>query len=103
MSLMPKIKLDLTDSNPRDKFDNNENISELVSGLPSVSEAKKRNLIKSPRVQFSFTNVPLPIKKAFIEEASKRGITQKQLLYEALKGVGIDIPTEFVRDRRRNY
>ena len=52
-------------------------------------------------MQFSFTNVPKPIKEAFAAEAQKRGVTQKELLYECLRAGGISIPETSEIDGRR--
>ncbi len=74
----------------------------LAAPLPSVSKAKSTALKDAPRVQFSFTNVPKPIKEAFALEAQKRGVTQKELMYECLRAGGIDIPDAAeIDDRRR--
>ena len=69
--------------------------------LPSESKAKSSALKDAPRVQFSFTNVPKPIKDAFAAEAKKRQLTLKELLYECLRAGGIDIPANAEIDGRR--
>lgn len=76
-------------------------LRELAAPLPSVSKAKSSALKDAPRVQFSFTNVPKPIKEAFVAEAQKRRLTQKELLYECLRAGGIDIPDAAEIDGRR--
>lgn len=76
-------------------------LKDLTAPLPSVSRAKSSALKDAPRVQFSFTNVPKPIKEAFAAEAQKRGVTQKELLYECLRAGGIDIPKTADIDGRR--
>lgn len=98
---MAKIKLDLSNIEVGADRSNNEKLAELAGPLPSVSKAKEGNLRRAPRVQFSFTNVPKPIKDAFAKEAAKRKVTQKELLYEALRQVGIDIPDDALIDRRK--
>lgn len=71
-------------------------------GLPSVSKAKSAALKDAPRVQFSFTSVPKPIKDAFDQEAKKRGLSKKELLYACLRSGGIEIPdSEEIDGRRR--
>lgn len=73
----------------------------LTKGLPSVSRSKKDGLKYAERVQFSFTNVPRPIKDMFVEEAQRRGITQKELLFHCLRAGGIDVPEAIEVDGRR--
>jgi hypothetical protein len=73
----------------------------LTQGLPSVSRSKKDALKYAERVQFSFTNVPKPIKDMFAEEAQRRGITQKELLFHCLRAGGIDVPEAAEVDGRR--
>jgi hypothetical protein len=76
-------------------------LKELSAPLPSVSKAKSSALKDAPRVQFSFTNVPKPIKDAFAQEADKRGLTKKELLYACLRVGGIEIPDAAEIDGRR--
>lgn len=78
-----------------------QRLKELAAPLPSISKAKSSALRDAPRVQFSFTNVPEPIKEAFAREARKRGLTKKELLYECLRAGGINIPDSAVIDGRR--
>jgi len=73
----------------------------MTAPLPSVSRAESSALKDAPRVQFSFTNVPEPIKEAFAQEARKCGLTKKELLYECLRAGGIDIPKSTDIDGRR--
>lgn len=98
---MAKISLDLSNIEVEQGDLKDRKLAELAAPLPSVSKAKENNLRSAPRVQFSFTNVPKPIKDAFAKEAVKRKITQKDLLYEALRQIGIDIPDEVLIDRRK--
>ena len=87
------------------EFDSDEvsaKLRELAAPLPSVSKAKSAALKDAPRVQFSFTNVPKPIKDAFDQEARKRGVSKKELLYACLRSGGIEVPeTEEIDGRRR--
>ena len=76
-------------------------VKELAAPLPSVSKAKTAALKDAPRVQFSFTNVPKPIKDAFAAEAKKRKLTKKEMLYECLRAGGINIPDSAEIDGRR--
>lgn len=76
-------------------------LREMASSLPSVSRSKKDGLKYAERVQFSFTNVPKPIKLMFAAEAERRGITQKELLFHCLRAGGLDIPDAFEIDGRR--
>ena len=96
---MAKVSVNLDDD--LDGDDNAQKLKELSAPLPSVSRAKSSALKDAPRVQFSFTNVPKPIKEAFAAEAQKRNITQKELLYECLRAGGINIPAISEIDGRR--
>lgn len=96
---MAKVSVNLDDD--LDGDDNARKLKELAAPLPSVSKAKFSAMKDAPRVQFSFTNVPKPIKEAFAFEAQKRGMTQKELLYECLRAGGINIPDAVEIDGRR--
>lgn len=96
---MAKVSVSLDDD--LDGDDSARKLKELAAPLPSVSKAKSSAMKDAPRVQFSFTNVPKPIKEAFAFEARKRGMTQKELLYECLRAGGIDIPDAVEIDGRR--
>lgn len=96
---MAKVSVNLSDDLEGD--DSARKIKELAAPFPSVSKAKSAALKDAPRVQFSFTNVPKPIKEAFATEAKKRNITQKELLYECLRAGGINIPANSEIDGRR--
>lgn len=96
---MAKVRVNLDDD--RDIDNAVQKLRDLSAPLPSVSRAKSSALKDAPRVQFSFTNVPKPIKEAFAAEAQKRGVTQKELLYDCLRAGGIDIPNTAEIDGRR--
>ena len=96
---MAKVSVNLDDDLEVD--DNEHKLKTMTAPLPSVSKAKSAALKDAPRVQFSFTNVPKPIKEAFAAEAHKRGVTQKELLYECLRAGGISIPETTEIDGRR--
>ena len=96
---MAKVSINLDDD--LDGDESSQMLKEIAAPLPSVSKAKSSALKDAPRVQFSFTNVPKPIKEAFAEEAQKRGLTQKELLYECLRAGGINIPETSKIDGRR--
>lgn len=96
---MAKVSVNLDDDQEID--DSARRLRKLAAPLPSVSRSKTSALKDAPRVQFSFTNVPKPIKEAFVAEAQKRGVTQKELLYECLRAGGIDIPAAGEIDGRR--
>lgn len=96
---MAKVSVNLDDDLDGDT--STQKLKELAAPLPSVSRAKSSALKDAPRVQFSFTNVPKPIKEAFASEAQKRGVTQKELLYECLRAGGINIPDTAEIDGRR--
>lgn len=96
---MAKVSVNLDDD--LDGDDSARRLKELSAPLPSVSRAKSSALKDAPRVQFSFTNVPKPIKEAFVKEAQRRGFTQKELLYECLRAGGINIPDAAEIDGRR--
>lgn len=86
---MAKISVDLADKNQSEE---GEKLKAIASPLPSVSRAKAHSLKSAPRVQFSFTNVPKPIKDAFAAEAKRRNLSHKAFLYECLRAGGLDIP-----------
>lgn len=96
---MAKVSVTLDDD--LDGDDSAQKLKALSAPLPSVSKAKSSALKDAPRVQFSFTNVPEPIKEAFAAEARKRGLTKKELLYECLRAGGINIPDSTEIDGRR--
>lgn len=96
---MAKVSVNLDDE--LDGDEGSQKLKVMAAPLLSVSRAKSSALKDAPRVQFSFTNVPKPIKEAFAAEAQKRGITQKELLYECLRAGGISIPDGFEIDARR--
>ena len=96
---MAKVSVNLDDD--LDSDDGIRKLKALAAPLPSVSKAKSSALKDAPRVQFSFTNVPRPIKDAFAAEAEKRKITKKELLYECLRAGGISIPANVEIDGRR--
>jgi len=84
-----------------DANDSSEELKAMAVPFPNISKTKSSVLKDAPRVQFSFTNVPKPIKEAFSAEAQRRGITKKELLYECLRSGGIDIPDASEIDGRR--
>ena len=96
---MAKVSVNLDDDLEGDA--NSQKLKEMAAPLPSVSKAKSSALRGAPRVQFSFTNVPEPIKEAFAYEAQKRGLTKKELLYECLRAGGINVPASIEIDGRR--
>lgn len=96
---MAKVSVNLDDD--LDGKENSRKLKAMTATLPSVSRAKSSALKDAPRVQFSFTNVPEPIKEAFSQEARKRGVTKKELLYECLRAGGISIPDSTEIDGRR--
>jgi hypothetical protein len=96
---MAKVSVNLDDDLDGDY--SAQKIEALAAALPSVSKANFSALRDAPRVQFSFTNVPKPIKEAFAAEAKKRQLTKKELLYECLRSGGIDIPSNDKIDGRR--
>ena len=98
---MAKVSVNLDDDLEDDG--GSRKLKELAAPLPSVSKAKSSALKDAPRVQFSFTNVPEPIKDAFAREASKRGLTRKALLFECLRAGGIHITAYEELDGRRRY
>ncbi len=96
---MAKVSVNLDDDTDVDA--GIRKLKEMAAPLPSVSRSKASALKDAPRVQFSFTNVPKPIKEAFAAEALKRRLTQKELLYECLRAGGINIPEASEIDGRR--
>lgn len=96
---MAKVSVNLEDDVSDDEGP--AKLRALTASLPSVAKAKSYALKDAPRVQFSFTNVPKPIKDAFDAEAERRGLTKKELLYTCLRLGGIDIPEVDQIDARR--
>ena len=96
---MAKVSVNLNDDLDRD--DSAQKLKAMAAPLPSISRAKSSALKDAPRVQFSFTNIPKPIKEAFAAEAEKRKITKKELLYECLRAGGLNIPENSEIDGRR--
>ena len=100
---MARISVDLDDAPNDDQQPDVKKLRELAADLPSPHRAKTESLKRAERTQFAFSNVPVPIKRAFEEEAAKRGLTMKAFLYECLRAGGVDIPsnTEEIDARRR--
>lgn len=101
---MPKISVSLdedTGSNASNEPEEAAKLQVLAAPLPSISKAKAQSLKDAERVQFAFTNVPKPIKDAFVAEAKRRGLTQKEYLFECLRAGGLDIPDVAKIDARR--
>jgi hypothetical protein len=96
---MGKVSVNLDDDDEADV--GLAKLQQLAAPLPSVSKAKSSALKDAPRVQFSFTNVPKPIKDAFAAEAQRRGLTKKEMLYVCLRAGGIQIPENAEIDGRR--
>ena len=96
---MAKVSVNLDDDPDGDE--SYPKLRAMAVPLPSVSRAKSSALRDAPRVQFSFTNVPKPIKEAFAAEARRRQLTLKELLYECLRAGGVDIPATSEMDGRR--
>jgi hypothetical protein len=96
---MPKLNVQLDEDET--EAPESESLRSMTSSLPSVSRSKREGLKYAERVQFSFTNVPKPIKVMFAKEAERRGITQKELLFHCLRAGGIDIPPMQEIDGRR--
>ena len=101
---MARINVDLGDVDT-ETAQEAAGIDSLAAGLPSASRARRAalsaELRRAPRVQFSFSQVPKPIKDKFAAVAQERGITMKELLYDCLRAGGIDIPETAEIDRRR--
>lgn len=76
-------------------------LASLSLGLPSPSQAKRDQMKHAPRLNWSFTNVPAPIKAAFEDEAKRRGMTLKGFFYHCLRAGGLDIPDYETIDARR--
>ena len=96
---MAKLDINLDDS--EENTDTYTKLKKLSAPLPSVSKAKAYAWRDTPRVQLAFSNVPSPIKEAFMVEAQKRGITMKEMLYECFRAAGISIPSNDAIDARR--
>lgn len=98
---MGKVSVNLDDDDDYEAEAGFAKLQQLAAPLPSVSKAKSTALKDAPRVQFSFTNVPKPIKEAFAAEAQRRGLTKKEMLYACLRAGGIPIPENAEIDGRR--
>ncbi len=98
---MAKLKVNLDVDDVTQPQPEDQKLRQLSSSLPSPHRAKSGSLKYAQRVQFAFSNVPLPIKEAFVKEAASRGITQKELLYDCLRAGGIEVPPLDEIDGRR--
>ncbi|NSY39298.1 hypothetical protein [Leisingera sp. ANG59] len=101
---MAKLKVDLGLDDTQDAKPDAEAeiLRQLSAPLPSPSKARAGSLKTAPRVQFAFSNVPKPIKQAFIDAAEAKGMGMKEFLYHCLRAGGVDIPPmEEIDGRRR--
>lgn len=96
-----KIEINLFGKDTVVPVPDNAIIEEYTRGLPSVSGAKKEALRRAPRTQLSFTNIPIPVKKAFEIEAKKHGMGLKDFLYYCMRAGGVDIPDNQELDARK--
>jgi hypothetical protein len=76
-------------------------VAAMAASLPSAHKARIQALKEAERVQFSFTQIPKPIKTMFEEEAKRRGMLLKEYLFHCLKAGGLDIPDYSEIDGRR--
>ncbi len=76
-------------------------LAELAEGLPSPARARKEQLKRAPRLNWTFNNIPAPIKTAFEAEARARGMTMKAFFLHCLRAGGLDIPAYEDMDGRR--
>jgi hypothetical protein len=98
---MAKIDINLDDLSEETTPPVKEKLQALAAPLPSPHRAKIHSLRDAPRVQFAFSNVPKPIKDSFVAAAKKRGVTQKEFLYDCLRAGGLSIPSNKEIDGRK--
>ena len=88
---MAKVSVNLDDD--LDGDDSARKLKELSAPLPSVSKAKSTALKDAPRVQFSFTNVPKPIKDHCVAvEGSDHFHDPEYLIAHCVDSQGYDRP-----------
>lgn len=96
-----KISIDLGDDDIEVPSLKTAKIKSLAAGLPSAHKARVQALKEAERVQFSFTQIPKPIKDMFADEAKRRDMLLKEYLFFCLKAGGLDIPDYLEIDGRR--
>lgn len=97
-----KIRVDLDDDDVAEAdAAETAKVKKLAAGRPSVHRAKMDGIRSAKRVQFSFSQVPEPIKVMFMEEAARRGMGLKEFLFHCLREQGLDIPPYDDIDGRR--
>lgn len=97
-----KISVDLDDDDlAAEEAAETAKVKKLAANRPSVHRAKMDGLRSAKRVQFSFSQVPEPIKLMFMEEAERRGMGMKEFLFHCLREQGLDIPPYDEIDARR--
>lgn len=68
-------------------------LRQMAAGLPSMSKSKAHFFKSAPRVTWTFTAIPKPIKEMAVAEAERRGMTLKAFFLHCLReGGGLDIP-----------
>jgi len=103
---MGKISVDLTDDKPSveplKSATEDAKLKALASGLPSAGKARSEGLKYAERVNWSFTNIPAPVKARTIEKAAEMQMGIKEFFYHCLRLGGVEIPDyEDIDGRRR--
>lgn len=83
------------------KKDNIETLKVLTRGKASVYAAHVDAVVRSKRVQLTFSNVPSMIADEFKSRAAKADMGPKEYLYHLLREDGADIPQYSELDARR--
>lgn len=95
------LTINLGETDEHSFEEDNSKLKQMAEGLPSANEAKKLSIKRAPRTQLAFSQVPVPIKKAFEQAAKDKNMTMKNFLYYCLRAGGVDIPDPLDIDARR--
>lgn len=100
---MGKVSIDLDDSVGQGYETVSERavLAELAVGLPSVGKARLEHFRHAERVIWSFSQVPVVVKKMAEVKAREKGMGLKEFLYHCLRLGGVDIPEYSKMDGRR--
>ena len=98
---MAKSSMNLGDA-ARTETSRETPLKQLAAGLPSSHKAKVESWREAPRTQLPFSNVPVPAKEAFDEQARINGMGAKEFLFHCLRAGGVELPeyAEMFRKRR---
>lgn len=99
---MGQISVNLTDTeSDQTEAQQDPQLKKLTIGLPSAGKARVENVRYAPRLTWSFTNIPQPIKDRSVARANEMGMGHKQFFYHCLRKGGVDIPEDIMIDARR--